>query len=113
MPIDEERVLIKKLKAEDRVKDLEARKITEFIRPEILAFAEAMEKTMRKHDLKKGDSYKTCAFSFLGCKLQEEYDETEHEMYNLMFSSSNNLKPELVDLSNICMMLWNRREVKE
>ena len=105
--------LIKKLKREDELKNIEARRITEFIRPEILAFAEAMEKTMRSRDPKKGDSYKTCAFSFLGGKLQEEYLEVEKEVYNFLFSSSNNLKPELVDLSNCCAMLWNRNEVKE
>lgn len=110
--INEELILIKRLKREDELKNFEARRITEFIRPEIMEFAEAMELTMRKHDAKKGDSWKDCTISFLGRKLQEEYNETEHEFYNLLFSSSNNLKSESVDLANVCMMIWNRKEVE-
>lgn len=109
--INEDLVLIKKLKRDDEEKNIEARRTVEFIRPEILKVAEEMEKVMRKHDGNKGDSYKTCDISFLGGKIQEEYAEVEKEIYNFLFSSSNSLKPELIDLCNCCMMLWNRKEV--
>ncbi len=109
--INEDLIILKRLKAEEEEKNINARVITEYIRPEIMFFAKAMEKTMRKHDGSKGDSYKSCEFSFLGGKLQEEYGEVEKEIYNFMFSSSNNLKPELINLCNVCMMLWNRKEL--
>lgn len=106
--INKDLMLIKKLKAEDREKNIEARQIVEFIRPEIIKAAMEMEKTMRIHDPKKGDSHKTCKVEFLCCKLQEEYKETEQEMYNLLFKDSNDLCHELIDLINVAMMTWNR-----
>jgi len=105
--------LIIDLKRENDKLNHEARHKVEFIRPEIMAFAEAMESTMRKHDGIKGDTWKTCDISFLCVKLQEEYTETWTEMDNFLFRSSNCLKEELVDLGNVCMMLWNRKEANK
>ena len=68
------------------------------MRDEIKLFAEEMEKIMKEHDSKKGDSWKTCDIDFLvdklGTEIKEWIDSAKHE--------------ELVDISNICMMLWNR-----
>ena len=111
--MDEDKQLIRNLKRDDEEKNIESRRITEFIRPELLAFAEAMEKTMRKHDLKKGDSWKDCEIVYLFIKFDEEYEEAHNEIYNFVCKGKSNLKPELVDLSNCCAMLWNRNEVKE
>lgn len=115
MAISEDLILIKKLKAEDEVKNIEARRITEFIRPEILAFAEAMEKTMRKHDGNKGDSWKDCQINYLYIKLNEEFTEVETAVYNRLHKAGkiNEISKELVDLANVSAMLWNRNEIKE
>jgi len=74
------------------------------MRPEIQQFAEEMEKVMAKHDQKKGDTWKEPDErndTFLWGKLKEEYLEC--------VSAENEEGPrELVDLANICMMLWTR-----
>ena len=114
--MDEDKQLIRNLKREDELKNIEARRITEFIRPEILAFAEAMENTMREHDGNKGDSWKTCDIFFLVEKLAEEYTEADTAFDNFVhhdFQSGDlHFQTELVDLANVSAMLWNR-EVKE
>jgi len=68
------------------------------MRKEIELFAMAMEATMCRHDKNKGDSWKSCEIDFLKDKLIEEFDE---------YQSSGN-KHELVDIANVCMMLFNR-----
>lgn len=109
----EARQLIADLKNEYEQKNREARRLVEFIRPEILEFAEAMELTMRKHDGKKGDSWKTCDIYFLIEKLKEEFDEADCAFDNLVhhdFEDEGQFTAETVDLANVCMMLWNRNE---
>ena len=69
------------------------------MRPEIELFAQAMENTMKKHDKKKGDSWKTCDILFLEDKLIKEVEE---------YLDSRD-KKELVDIANMCMMLYNRK----
>jgi len=68
------------------------------MRPEIELFAQAMENTMKKHDKKKGDSWKTEDVDWLRAKLVEEFEE--------YFDTFD--KKELVDIANMCMMLYNR-----
>lgn len=110
---DEAKQVIRNLKKEDEIKNREARRTVEFIRPEILEFAEAMELTMRKHDGNKGDSWKTCDLTNLFIKFDEENEEAHNEVYKTFCKGdSSNLKPELVDLCNVCMMLWNRKEIE-
>lgn len=108
--IAEAKQLISNLKRVDEGKNRMARWTCNFIRPEILAFAEAMELTMRKHDPKKGDSYKTCPMIYLGGKVQEEYQEFEEEFLKMLNGVPNNLNPELVDLGICCVMTWNRNK---
>ena len=57
----------------------------------------AMESTLKRHE-KKGDSWKTCDVEFLKNKLYEEFD---------VWVNSGD-KHELIDIANICMMLFNR-----
>ena len=59
----------------------------------------AMESTLKRHEKAKGDSWKTCDIKFLENKLEEEYLEW----------AGNKDKHELVDIANICMMLFNRK----
>lgn len=77
------------------------------MRPEIREFAEKMEEVMSMNDPKKGESWKTCSIEFLEQKLDEEYSEYRKEGD---FISDFCLDPEkeLVDIANVCMMLWNR-----
>ena len=65
---------------------------------EIEMFAMAMETTMSRHAKNKGDSWKWCDIDFLKNKLKEEFRE---------YQESGD-KHELVDIANICMMLFNR-----
>lgn len=58
----------------------------------------AMETTMSRHDKNKGESWKWCDVDFLKGKLKEEFEE---------YQDSGD-KHELVDIANVCMMLFNR-----
>lgn len=99
--------LIRNLRREQEEKMRKALMVTEFIRPEILEFASAMELTMRIHDNTKGNSWKHCELSELCEKLNEEQLEFYEE-----FSKSNRITvqvlSELVDIGNVAMMIWNR-----
>jgi len=66
---------------------------------EMYLFVTAMENTLEKHQKKKGDSWKDCDIEFLENKLVEEYNEWK----------DSKDKHELVDIANICMMLYNRK----
>lgn len=69
------------------------------MRNEIELFAMAMETTMSRHDKEKGNSWKWCDIEFLKDKLLEEFDELQ----------KTGDKHELVDIANVCMMLFNRK----
>ncbi len=110
--INEDLIILKRLKAEEEEKNINARVITEYIRPEIMFFAKAMEKTMRKHDGLKGDSWRTCDIFYLMEKLIEEKNEVENAFDNLIyhdFKDGGQFRGEIVDLANVCMMLRNRK----
>ena len=77
------------------------------MRTEIELFAQAMENTMKKYDKKKGDSWKTCDIRFLKNKLLEEVVEFLDTYHKECPESYD--KKELVDIANICMMLYNRK----
>ena len=64
-------------------------------------FAGYMLDVMNKHQQMKGDSWKTCNLGFLEGKLHEEFAE---------YADSGD-KRELVDIANICMMLYHRKTV--
>ena len=67
--------------------------------PDVWMFAMSMQATMRKHQKKKGDSWKDCDIVYLENKLVEEIEEYQKDY-----------EPhELVDIANMCMMLWNRK----
>lgn len=80
------------------------------IRPEILGFAAAMERTMRKHDPEKGDSWTDCDLEFLINKLKEEFGEvlSSIDLDSNGPKISKHTIDELVDLANIAMMLRYR-----
>ena len=72
-----------------------------YVRVEVAVFARQMEATMQEHDPIKGDTWKYCQIGFLEHKLEEEIEEYKHGGRN---------PDELIDIANICMMLWNRRQ---
>jgi len=69
------------------------------MRDGILNFAIEMDKTMNKHQRRKGNSWKTCSLDFLKHKLVEEFNE---------YCKDTNDRKELIDIANMCMMLYNR-----
>lgn len=92
----------KKLKVGDLTVGFVQLKGTDAPRSEIQEFAEAMELMMRFHDPKKGDSWRHCLIGFLESKLLEEVNE-------YMESKETS---ELLDVANICMMLYMRRKTR-
>ena len=71
-----------------------------YVRVEVAVFARLMEGVLEKHDGVKGDTWKYCKLGFLEGKLQEEVNEYQ-----------NSEDPdELIDIANICMMIYNRRK---
>jgi len=69
------------------------------MRPDILSFAEKMEDAMSRHDIIKADSWKYIDEQYLWNKLYEEFEEAITSQFPA---------DELVDLANICMMLYHR-----
>jgi hypothetical protein len=65
-------------------------------------FTEAMKLTLDEHQNKKGDSWNCCDLRFLENKLIEEINEYHEEKKPLAKAE------ELVDIANICMMLYIR-----
>ena len=72
------------------------------MRPEIIAFAQAMEATMKTHDQRKVDSWKRMNEEILlqlaGCEHME------------MQQTKADKAAEAVDLANFCMMIWNNKK---
>ena len=75
------------------------------IRPTVMQFAEAMEKKLRQHDEEKG-GWEDCDFPFLFDKLEEEHDEVTNIIEKDF--KNNRFPGELVDLANVCMMIWDK-----
>ena len=69
------------------------------MRDKILEFAIEMDKVMNKHQSEKGDSWEVCDVDFLKKKLVEEFNE---------YCEDTNQRKELLDIANICMMLYFR-----
>lgn len=70
------------------------------IRPELLEFMLECESVLRKHDLIKGDSWKTMTLNDLYYLLATQIQEWQ-----------NTCDPkELINITNVTMMLWNRMQ---
>ena len=82
------------------------------LRPEVLAFAQAIEKAMRNNDPRKGDSWKECSLYHLMAKLEEEVEEVDSDFETAIHAFEIECKPdllgELVDVGAVAMMPWNR-----
>jgi hypothetical protein len=86
-----------------------------YIRDDLVKFVFDMEKVLRRHDIIKGhtDDLNINDFEYLFEKLIEEYREVKLEIANInkfVFDFRFINRPimnELIDLANVCMMLWN------
>lgn len=74
-----------------------------YARRPVVQFAKEMEKTLKKNDYKGG--WQHCTFEYLHAKLHEEMMEVDREIYRGI-KSRKNLKKELTDVANVCMMIW-------
>jgi hypothetical protein len=70
----------------------------QYVRVEVAIFARNMEAVLQRHDPIKGDTWRYCDPVFLEKKLVEEFHEWETDRNPY----------ELVDLANLCMMVWSR-----
>ncbi len=72
------------------------------LRPEVMEFALLMEETLKKHDLEKGDSWKTSKGSYLASELVGGF--------NKFFNNTDpdGSKLQLIDIANIALMLYFR-----
>lgn len=85
------------------------------LRPEVKAFAEAMERTLRENDHKGGWRY--CELDYFMSRLGEERMELSRAMRPIFKTLDKNdeiypeeIEPaqhEAVDIANYCMMLWD------
>jgi len=75
-------------------------KMMEEIRPELREFVSAMEQKMAEKDKEYGDSWKSVHGDLLYRKFAEEVAE---------FEDNPTDTSELVDIANVCMMLWKRQ----
>jgi NTP pyrophosphatase (non-canonical NTP hydrolase) len=75
------------------------------IRPEVLAFAQAMENVLRQNDYKGGwkdNDRKNIVY--LMRRLYQEIGEVEVALQD---EDNVQTRRELVDVANFCMMLWD------
>jgi hypothetical protein len=70
-----------------------------------MAFARAMEMTLRKHDAKKGGqpNWRKDSVAGLISHAQDELDEVDHAL------TVEEMAREAVDLGNMAMMIWDRQ----
>jgi len=68
------------------------------MRKEVTHFASQMERVLKKHDKTKGDSWKEMPYRTLRVLLDKEVEE---------YVGSRSPE-ELVDIANLCMMLYYR-----
>ncbi|MCQ1534820.1 hypothetical protein FTO70_03765 [Methanosarcina sp. KYL-1] len=80
------------------------------VRPEITAFAEAMEKTMQKHDAEKGDSWKKLDVHNLETEFWMEVEELGCLQDDGIPITSPDAIHELLDIANMAMMLFCRSQ---
>jgi hypothetical protein len=74
---------------------------------EILEFAREMEKVITEHNLRYGDSWRTCDVNALRKHLKEEYREWKDSTDDLFE------REDCVDIANLCMMIWHRLKPRE
>lgn len=75
------------------------------LRKDVRIFAEEMEYELRRHDPKKGDSWKDMSPFELIFLLDKEYLELDREW---IAGDKKRMREELIDLANIAMMVWHR-----
>lgn len=81
----------------------------EYIRTEVMAFAEAMETTLRKHDDKGG--WEDCGLHWLLERVQGELKEALKKWDAKNFRGDYNaVSEELIDVANFCMMFWGNTQ---
>ena len=74
------------------------------LRPEVLRFAENMEKKLREHDDRPG--WKDNAPEALLARLRQETDELDEAIASRMqTTSSSEVMDEAADVANFCMMI--------
>lgn len=84
------------------------------VRDFIKEFSIEQEKIMLLHDEIKKDSWKDVTIFILLDKLKEEYKEIEDTCDSPILPQEiivNKLRRELIDLANICAMIWKRTEI--
>jgi hypothetical protein len=79
------------------------------IRPEIMAFAGAMEAEMARHDVENGDSWKDdyCDIDFLSYKACE-HAHNLYTSYGMIIKDNEVLAHEAIDIANFAMMIWHK-----
>lgn len=70
------------------------------LRPEVLAFAQVMERKLRQHDAERGASWKDCDWQFLRDRLDTEVFEL-----TVAVQKDRGVAEEAADVANFAMML--------
>lgn len=73
------------------------------LRPEVQAFAEAMEAVLREHDDEK-NGWEDCSPESLFLHLKDEVSDLEEE---LDWCKPEEAMHEAVDVANMAMMVWD------
>jgi len=72
------------------------------MRKDLVEFANDMELVLRDHDAIKGETWRTCDGKYLYRRLFEEIGELG------IARDDQERRRELIDIANLCMMLWHR-----
>lgn len=80
-----------------------------YIRPELMAFAEAMETVLRKHDDKGG--WEECGLCWLLERVEGELKEAKEKWDKKNFKGDyDSVAGEFIDVANFCMMFWGNTQ---
>jgi len=75
------------------------------LRPELAAFAEQMERALRRKDDARGDSWRDESYDWLLDRLAEEVDELAQEVMGRSKLCGRRIKAEAVDVANFAMFI--------
>lgn len=88
--------------------------------PQVIAFAKAMDKVLCENDHKGGWGEGQCTIKYLQSRLVEEMGE--YFALVAMYGDERgivqeyyfpNVRKELLDIANFCLMLWDRNQKTE
>ena len=82
------------------------------LRPELAAFAEQMERALRRKDDARRDSWRNESYDWLLQRLTEEVGELTQELMDQSMPRARRIEAEAVDVANFALFIASVRAVR-